>query len=119
MNKIVHPKAVRNRALKTIDGLCQLELGKDVIESLQEARQRLALPLAEVLDKVWGDTVVERCKRIGIARQTYYQWLRGVARPNPEQAKKLAELTGYSADEIRGRTHAQESDHHHAAAQSS
>jgi DNA-binding XRE family transcriptional regulator len=105
MNKILYPKKLRSRAIKTIDALCQLELGRDVIDSLREARQRLALPLTEVLDKIPGDTVVERAKNIGIARQTYYQWLRGVARPNPEQAEKLAKLSGHNVDEIRGRAH--------------
>lgn len=118
MNKmILHPKAARSAALKTLKRLCALDLGKDVNESVREAYQRLALPLTEVLDKVPGTSVVDRCRCIGIARQTYYQWLRGTARPNPEQAEKLSKMTGYTVDQIRGRIkHGDENETEHAAA---
>lgn len=68
----------------------------------QQIQDRLYLPMADVLAKVPGPNVKEKCKRIGICRPTYYYWLRGVNRPNTRQAKKLARLTGYSVKEIQG-----------------
>jgi hypothetical protein len=64
---------------------------------------RMKLPMSSVLAKVPGDTVVEKADRIGITRQAYYLWLRGIARPNTKQSKRLAKLTGYKAIDIRGR----------------
>ena len=59
------------------------------------------LPMSEVLERVPGRTVVDRAKAIGIARQTYYQWLRGVVTPNRAQARRLARLTNIPFSKIR------------------
>ena len=103
---------LRKRALKHIKATLALRLPKDVLDSIKEAQHRLQMPLTEVLDKVPGDTVTERCENIKwregwqwhhISRQTYYQWLRGFARPSPTQAAVLAKLTRIPIHKIRAR----------------
>jgi len=66
-----------------------------------ELRDRIRMPMSTVLDKVPGISVADRCRKIGIARQTYYSWLHGELRPSSIQAQKLSELTGIPADKIR------------------
>jgi hypothetical protein len=69
----------------------------------QRMRRKIkAIPMAEILDEVPGDNVIEKARKIGVSRQTYYYWLNGVTRPNKKWAKKLASLTGYDAATIRG-----------------
>jgi hypothetical protein len=58
-------------------------------------------PIAEILNAIPGQTVKDKAKRCQVSRQTFYSWERG-ATPNPQQAKRLAEVTGYSVAEIRG-----------------
>lgn len=70
----------------------------------KQIQDRLQLPMADVLAKVPGATVLEKCDAVGISRQAWYYWLRGVSRPNLIQSKRLAKLTGFDAAEIRGRT---------------
>lgn len=71
----------------------------------QEANAN-AVPMTTVLAKVPWDaktsTIVARAKKLQVARQTYYDWLSGKARPNWEQAGVLADLTGYTREQIRG-----------------
>jgi hypothetical protein len=67
--------------------------------------QRLltAVPMAAVLDQIRpGDPVAVKAKALGVSRQTYYYWLNGTTRPNKKQAKRLASMTEFTADEIRG-----------------
>jgi len=70
----------------------------------KQIQDRLALPMSVVLGKVPGLTVAAKCKSIGVSRQAYYYWLRGMSRPNVTQANRIAKLTGFNADDIRGRT---------------
>ena len=65
-------------------------------------RGELLLPMAEVLDKIPGDSVTEKIKRIGVPRQTWYSWRNGTCRPNLKRSKLLSRLTGYSVAEIKG-----------------
>jgi hypothetical protein len=41
-----------------------------------------------------GDSVADRCRKIGVSRRTYHPWLRGEIQPNQHQGKRVAELTG-------------------------
>lgn len=75
----------------------------DLAARAAQIRDRIRLPMTEVLDKVPGLTVSDKIERIGVSRQAYYWWLNGKTRPNATQAKKLARMTGYDASEIRGR----------------
>ena len=73
---------------------------KNMVAKLRRAAR--AIPMINVLDKVPGATVTEKCEIIGVTRQAYYNWRNSVSRPNRTQAKRLARLTGLSADHIRG-----------------
>jgi transcriptional regulator with XRE-family HTH domain len=66
---------------------------------LLQARLKLR-PMKEILEHVPGDGYREKAKRIGIARQTIYQWLDGTMRPSRKRARQLARITGVPADEI-------------------
>lgn len=59
-------------------------------------------PMADILDKVPGETWVAKAKHIGVTRVTLHGWLTGRCRPYPQQAERLAEITGFPAAEIRG-----------------
>src|SRR5215467_7380721 len=94
----------RDKAVKLLDQLIKLKPADgDFLAQAPMLRGRLTTPMAWVLEDVPGDTVVEKCAKIGITRQNYYGWLRGEYRPNEQQAKKLAQITGFNADDIRGR----------------
>jgi hypothetical protein len=95
-----------NRAIRLINQLLKMDIDDEGFGPIMlQARARLALPMSVVLDKVPGDSVVEKCDRIGISRQAYYVYLRGGSRPNKQQAKKLARLTGLKAEAIRAGGH--------------
>jgi DNA-binding XRE family transcriptional regulator len=73
-----------------------------VREMATKLRDRLMQrPMAEILNAVPGQTVTDKAKCCQVSRQTFYSWERG-AIPNPRQAKRLAEVTGYSVAEVRG-----------------
>ena len=56
-----------------------------------------------ILAQVEGDSIAAKIDAIGIkSRQTYYYWRDGATRPSKKWAKRLAKLTGFSVDEIRG-----------------
>ena len=94
----------RKEALKYSERLVEL-VGDDeeLADLVVEVRNRIKLPMSELLQHVPGNTITERARAIGISRQGYYRWLWGWMRPNVVQAKRLAELTGYPVEEIRGR----------------
>jgi DNA-binding XRE family transcriptional regulator len=77
----------------------------DRIEKREKARGHL-LPMKVVLAKVtWpaeDTTLTARAARLGISRQTWYDWINGKFRPNIQQANKLSELTGLTVKQIRG-----------------
>lgn len=85
-----------------------LKLGNNhqALRTLSKLKARLALrkatPMSIILAKVPGKTVIDRAKALGVARQTYYDWVNEKARPNKLQAKKLHDVTGFSIKEIRG-----------------
>ena len=75
-----------------------------VVHALNQVRDRIKLPMVDILRKIPGGNVRERAALCGVSKQAYYQWLNGTSRPNPEQAERIAKLTGYSARAIRGTT---------------
>lgn len=99
-------QGTHERALRLIEKVLQMtELAGDrtLHRRAAQIRNRLKLPMSVVLAKVEGDSVREKCKRLGITRQAYEQWLHGVSRPSLKHARRLAQLTGYDALDIRGR----------------
>jgi hypothetical protein len=74
-----------------------------LIEIMNEVRARLQRPMIDILKKVPGDTISAKCKRIGVSRQAFYDWLKGAYRPTGAQSKRLARLTGVPAELIRGK----------------
>lgn len=93
----------RERALKLAERLAKIAPGSDegLLLRVTQIRDRLKTPMADVLAKVPGESVTEKCKKIGITRQNYYAWLKGAYRPNRRQARKLAQLTGVAVEAIR------------------
>lgn len=74
-----------------------------VAASVQKALDRIKmLPMSEIVDKIPGKDATAKAKLLGVTRETIYGWLNGRCRPYPQQALRLSELTGFSADEIRG-----------------
>ena len=101
------PKARRatrdERLLALIERIIELSPDAGIIARAESMKNRLSLSMEKVLAKVPGETVVEKVKLIGITRQAYYGWLSGTSRPNIVKAKRLARLTGYEWQSIRGR----------------
>jgi hypothetical protein len=50
-----------------------------------------------------GGSIIQKAERLGVTRQAIYAWLYGHSRPTIAQARKIARITGYDADAIRGR----------------
>ena len=63
--------------------------------------RQLAIPMAEILAKVPGQSVADKVKLLGITRQAWYGWMNGSSRPSYDKAKQLHQLTGYSIADIR------------------
>lgn len=90
------------KALATAELLVELTEGDDR-ELARELRNRLALPMGVVIDKIPGDNLRQKAITAGVSRQTLYTWDRNENRPAPKQAARLAKLTGLSVDRIVGR----------------
>ena len=97
-------KSKIDKAQKLVASLIKLSDDKGLNLRAMQILDRMKLPMREVLNKVPGGTVIDKAKAIGISRQTYYAWARGVSRPNISQSKRLAELTGLDWQDINGRT---------------
>ena len=98
-------EAQRERVLKLAEKLLGLipDTEEGLIRRALQLRDRLKTPMTMVLAKVPGETVTEKAAKIGITRQAYYAWANGEYRPNAKQSKRLASLTGFPAEDIRGR----------------
>lgn len=99
-------EAQRERALKLAERLLKLtpDTEEGLIRRAMQIRDRLKTPMSMVLEKVLpGSSVTAKCEAIGVTRQAYYGWLSGQYRPNLKQAKRLAALSGFKAEDIRGR----------------
>jgi transcriptional regulator with XRE-family HTH domain len=91
-------------ALRLVKTLGKISPDDSVSRAIEKVQRLLtAVPMAAVLDQIRpGEPVAAKAKALGVSRQTYYYWLQGVTRPNKKMAKKLASLTDFSAEEIRG-----------------
>ena len=69
-------------------------------EMVQSLRGMELVPMSYILNKVPGETIMEKAEAVGVSRQTYYYWIHGRSRPSPQQAERLAELTGVPMADI-------------------
>lgn len=75
---------------------------KRALKAARRLHQQISARAIEpILDMIPG-TPLERAKKLGVSRQSYYGWLWGRQRPDGKQAKKIARLTGVPVNEIRG-----------------
>ena len=82
------------RALRLMDRAV-LEMPDEDTRTLALAlRQRIKLPMFQVLEKVPGANVSAISRDLKIARSTWYAWKKGKTRPRKPEAEILAELTG-------------------------
>jgi hypothetical protein len=94
----------QDQAVKLIDKLMKISPDQGALLRAMQIRERLMLPMKTVLERVPGETIVDKAAACGVSRQNFYNWLRGISRPNPKQAKLLSDMTGYKTDDIRGKT---------------
>jgi len=99
----------QQRALELIDELVTLDADPGTTAYALKLRERLKLPMTLVLDRLWpAESISEKVRRLGVTRQTYYGWLNGLFRPEGELAKRIAKLTGFDEDEVRGQRYLRE-----------
>jgi hypothetical protein len=94
----------QRQALALVERLIELKPDESTLAYALKMRERLKLPMSVVLSKLWPElTLIDRCRRLGISKQTYFGWMNGLYRPDTRRAKKLAKETGFSAEDIRGK----------------
>lgn len=97
----------QTKARKLVDRLVELNPDQGTTAYALKMREHLKLPMSVVLQKlneIWPEeSVTDIVKRLGITRQAYYGWMNGIYRPDAKLSKKLASLTGFGEDDIRGR----------------
>jgi DNA-binding XRE family transcriptional regulator len=102
MEDSASPPPPPSPALNLAEQLVKLTSGSDR-ELALELRNRLLLPMDDVIAKIPGLTMSAKAAHAEVSRQTLYDWRNGENRPTPKQAKKLAVLTRISAQKIMGR----------------
>lgn len=55
--------------------------------------------MAAILERIDG-TPTERIAKLGVSKQTYYNWIRGRQRPEGDRATRVAKLSGVAIEEI-------------------
>ena len=94
----------QKQALKLVEALIDLEPDRGTMAYARKMQRRLKLPMSVVLEKLYPKlTIQEKVEKLGITRQAYYLWLYGLARPSPKMSRKIAGLTRYDAEAIRGK----------------
>jgi hypothetical protein len=95
------PNSTGSQLLKSLRNHVPDNYAMAYLDQLETAM--LLMPMRIVLDKIYGDSVVEKAKRVGVSRNTWYAWKRGEIRPNKHQAKRLQTLTDIPAERFQGR----------------
>jgi transcriptional regulator with XRE-family HTH domain len=75
---------------------------EDTRELAEALLIRLRFPMAKILEKVPGEGPTAKAKQLGVSRTAFYGWLQGKTRPRSNEAKKIAEATGYPIRAILG-----------------
>lgn len=86
--------------LQLVNRLVAIASTKEIKLMALQVRDRIRMPMENILRKVPGSTATEKSARVGVSRETWYSWKRGESRPNSVQAKRLAELTKISINRI-------------------
>ena len=96
--------ATASEALLLVRRLVKSSPDDSVSRAAQKVERLLtATPMSIILEQVRpGEPIWVKIKALGVARQTYYYWMNGTTRPNKKLAQKIARLTDFSVDEIRG-----------------
>jgi DNA-binding XRE family transcriptional regulator len=97
------PERDRKRAMELLGMLSKDPSNRWVQRHAKRLHDQMNKPMEVILKKVPGDTIMEQAAAIGISRQAFYAWRNGISRPNMTQAKKLAKMTGFTVEQIRGR----------------
>lgn len=93
----------QDEARRLIERLVKIAPDASTTARAKEIRARLKLPMSVVIDKIPGAHMTAKAASVGVTRQSLYYWLNGTTRPSQKQAKAIAALTGFDAEEIRGR----------------
>ena len=94
----------QQQVLALVEQIIALAPDDRTLAYAMKMRDRLKLPMALVLEKLWPDLIVmDKVRKLGITKQSYYGWLNELYRPDEKMAKRLAKETGFSVEEIRGR----------------
>jgi transcriptional regulator with XRE-family HTH domain len=92
------------QVLKAVERLMKVAPSSSLERFAIRMRSRMnAMPMADILAKMPGDTITAKARALGVSRQTIHYWLNGETRPDDVQARKLEKLTGFSVAVIRGR----------------
>lgn len=92
-----------DEARRLIERLVKISPDAGVTARAQKMLHRVKLPMTLVVDKIPGNTIIEKAAQVKVSRQTIYFWITGQTRPGRKRAKLLAGLTGFDANEIEGR----------------
>jgi len=94
----------QKEALKLVEALIKLEPDLGTMQYARKMRERLKLPMSVVLAHLYPDmSIVDKSEKLGVTRQAYYGWINGISRPNTRLSKKIAALTGFDWEDIRGK----------------
>lgn len=93
----------QDEARKLIERLVKISPDPGTVLRARRLLTRIKLPMSVVVDRIPGDSIIQKAAKLSVSRQTLYYWLDGITRPNRKQAKLIAALTGFGVDEIRGR----------------
>ena len=94
----------QKKALELVERIINIPPDDGTLAHALRMRERLRLPISVVLAKLWPElSLIDRCRRLGITKQTYFGWQNGLYRPTGKLAKRLAKETGFSVEDIRGK----------------
>jgi hypothetical protein len=92
----------RQRALQLADQLIIEAPDQDTRDLAAAIKQRILVPMADVLARLPGESVADKSRRLQVSRTTFYAWAEGRARPRRGLAEELAKMTGLTWQEIAG-----------------
>jgi hypothetical protein len=96
------PMTARERALQLADQLITEAPDQDTRDMAAAIKQRILVPMADVLSRIPGESVADKSRRLNVSRTTFYAWAEGRARPRRGMSEELAKMTGLTWQEIAG-----------------